>query len=160
MLSSLFPSSEQQTHPDWTGPLDRGGRDWYVSVQYCQQSGPRANQLTATSDNVCYIHYLYRSVPISGSISPSLLILSIFLSLWPTLSPNLTCSIAPVPSSTHTAISPFQSQYFLFITADCFQGVEHINTQTYAGYITSLSLPPLSFSLPPVSLTTGPVRCG
>lgn len=41
--------------------------------------------------------------------------------------------------SPHAALSPFQSQYFVVIAADCFQGGDHINTETCGYYVTLLS---------------------
>lgn len=52
----------------------------------------------------------------------------------------VSSAIASVVRSTHAALSPFQSQYFVFITADCFKGGEHINTETCSYYVTIPSL--------------------
>ena len=52
----------------------------------------------------------------------------------------VSSSVDSVARSTHAALSPFQSQYFVFITADCSRGGEHINTETCSYYITLPSL--------------------
>lgn len=59
--------------------------------------------------------------------------------------PHSSVGLPPAPPphsslSTHTALSPFQSQYYVFITADCSRGGEHINTGTCSYYVTLLSL--------------------
>ena len=54
-------------------------------------------------------------------------------------------SVASVVRSTHAALSPFQSQYFVVIAADCFQCGDHINTGTCGYYVTP---PPLHHTLP------------
>lgn len=54
-------------------------------------------------------------------------------------------SVASVVRSTHAALSPFQSQYFVVIAADCFQGGEHMNTGTCGYYATP---PPLHHTRP------------
>lgn len=45
-------------------------------------------------------------------------------------------SIDSASRSTRAALSPFQSQYLVFITADCSEGGEHINTETCSYYVT------------------------
>lgn len=50
----------------------------------------------------------------------------------------VSSSIGSVTRSTHAALSPFQSQYFVFITADCSKGGEHINTDETCGYYVTL----------------------
>lgn len=65
--------------------------------------------------------------------------LSLLVPQW-ALSLCVSSSIASFVRSTHAALSPFQSQYFVVIAADCFQGGDHINTETCSYYVTLLSI--------------------
>lgn len=89
--------------------------------------------------------------------------LSLYLSV--SLSLCVSGSVASVLRSTHAALSPFQSQYFVVIAADCFQGGDHINTETCSCYITSPShhhtpFQPLFSFIPSFSLSVSPPSMG
>lgn len=70
--------------------------------------------------------------------------LSLLIPQW-AVSLCVSGSVASVVRSTRAALSPFQSQYFVVIAADCFQGGDHINSETCGSYVTLPSLHHTSF---------------